>query len=101
MIEGIEILAQTEIMQSPVWIEAAINIIMPIMFISVIMGVSGLAGEIPFFTFAGSIIFVVGLISIIVLSFFNIEEHTGRYEYQVIIGENVSFTDVYSNYEVV
>lgn len=103
MIEGIEILAQSEIIQSTSWttIVCMSGIIMLIIgFILLVIG-EGIKYDVGIVS--GGFLIVLGVIVAVVgigLSE-TYKEPTGRYEYQVIIDENVSFTDVYSNYEVV
>lgn len=103
MMEGIEVLTQINILQTPQWV----NIIF---FVSTIMAVCGLTTlilglltELDFGLGLGCIFIIVGVISMFTCIILDetYKEPTGRYEYQVIIDENVSFTDVYSNYEVV
>jgi hypothetical protein len=101
--EGIEILAQSEIMQSASWtsIMCISGIIM--LFIGFVLLIIGVGIEYDVGIVSGCALFVFGAI-VALLSVGLSEtykEPTGRYEYQVIIGENVSFTDIYSNYEVV
>ena len=99
MLEGITILNQTEIMTISnaglIW--------------TIILCVVGFVGAILFASLSDEYTeCVIGVIVCIVLFFIGIgiaatddSKSTGRYEYEVLIDESVSFEDVYKNYDVV
>ena len=101
--DGIEILAQTEIMETVYAIKCwgifsfTLLIVGFIVFLIAIM----LGNE--FFMTSGGIQLILGMIASVVCLLLSdiITEPTGRYEYQVTIGENVSITEFYEKYEVI
>lgn len=102
MIEGIEVLAQNDVMEPMRWIIIVCTSFFVLAILGFILFVVG-AVLCNSLLDIGGWIMCIGMIFAFVSGLFTdiFEESTGRYEYQVIIGENVSFTDVYSNYEVV
>ena len=103
MIEGIEILAQSEIMESTHVIQCWFIFSLTLMILGFIVFLFAVAFCNEFFMTCGGIQLVLGMIVTVVCLLLSdvITEPTGRYEYKVIVGENVSFTDIYSNYEVI
>ena len=101
MLEGIEILAQTDIMQKPDWAYIIFSIGMTsivIGFIILIIGAGINRWKVVIF---GLIFIVVSFVVTFFICTIAPKEPTGRYEYQVTIGDNVSFTEFYEKYEVI
>lgn len=104
MLEGIEILAQSEIMQCASWVLIVIASGFTLLIIgSIFIAISKSILDDDVFATSGGIMIILGGVTLIVSILLSdtFQEPTGRYKYQVLIGENVSFTDIYSNYEVV
>ena len=103
MLEGIEILAQTEIMQTAYAIECWSVFSFTLMILGFIVFLISIMCKNDFFMTCGGIQLVLGMIASIVCLLLSdiITEPTGRYEYQVTIGENVSITEFYEKYEVI
>ena len=97
MIEGIEILAQSEIMNMPSWTAW----ILVLLGFGVVVGILGSLADIDYLLFLGIIGICTGFVGLLVIAITDPREPTGRYEYQVIIDENVSFTELYEKYEVI
>ena len=97
MIEGIEILAQSEIMASPSW-TGWILVMLGIGIVGILMG---LAFDFDWLFVTGIVGGLMGIVGVFFVLIINPKEPTGRYEYQVTIDDNVSFTEFYENYEVV
>jgi len=97
MIEGIEILAQSEIMTDSSW-TAWILVLLAFGFV---VFTGGLSNNIDFLVFIGCIALSISIVGSLLMVIINPKEPTGKYEYQVTIDENVSFTELYEKYEVV
>lgn len=102
MLEGIEILNQTEIITHPAWTHILMNIGALIVIISSIISLVDciiLKTEIIEFgligIFSGFMILIIG-----VGCAASIPCPTGRYVYQVTIDETVSFQELNKNYEI-
>ena len=98
MIEGIEILSKTEIIKTALWADKVMAIFISLMICGILMFVIS-TRQIYFVT--GAICVIIGMIAATVLILLNPQEPTGRYEYKVIIGEDVSFVDICKKYEIV
>jgi hypothetical protein len=103
MLEGIEILNQTEIITSPEWtgIASITSLILIIIFFS--LTCAALMGD-KNKLFIG--MFILTILSFIAFVTFNIldnviEIKTGKYEYQVTINESVSMTEFHEKYEII
>lgn len=97
MIEGIEILAQSEIMNMPSWT----GWILVLVIFGLVVGILGLFTDIDYLLFLGIIGICAGLVGLLVTVITDPKEPTGRYEYQVTISEDVSLTEFYEHYEVI
>ena len=97
MLEGIEILAQSEIMQAP----NRMGLVLAIIFCGLIIGILGWACDIDILFVPGTILAALGMTAALIIMSTNPKESTGRYEYQVTISDDVSFTEFYEHYEVV
>lgn len=102
MIEGIEILNKTEIMTVPGWF-------ITLLVIAILVGCVcfGMFMRSSNWDLVWTIIFGIGsLVSIIVficLCIFsdNVKEPTGRYHYEAIVDDSVSFTELYERYDII
>lgn len=101
MLEGIEILSQSEIMQRSLWAKFAFSFFIGFTFIGLILMVvfAVVYNENYVTVSAGFLIF--GFVCALILCAIDPEEPSGRYEYKVLINEDVSFTDLYEKYDVV
>lgn len=103
MIEGIEILNKTEIMTNPGWYDTLLIIVILVGCICFGMLITSIDWTSP----VGFIIFTVGLIvsafAIVSLCLVsdNVKEPTGRYKYECLISDDVSFSEVLEHYDVV
>lgn len=103
MIEGIEILNKTEIMTVPGWYNTSLIITIVICGICIVMFIASLEWDGP----VGCIIFGIGLlVSIFALACLlvcpsAIKQPTGRYKYECVISDDVSFSEVLEHYDVV
>ena len=103
MMEGIEILSQTEIMKmgDPTMERIAIILIIISLFLFLI-GIFFLVMERPIFCvfiIISFISFFVGLV--FVINSCNTSIPTGQYEYKVTIDDNVSLTEFIGRYEII
>lgn len=96
MLEGIEILNQTEIIKTPLWC----FILLIIGFVSVVVSIKILINTRKTYIRAISLVFVF-LEIMLIFFLLNFTEPTGIYKYQVIIDRSVSVTDLYENYEII
>lgn len=96
MLEGIEILNQTEIKEAPEWLLLMFLIsgIMMIVFLLISMS----TGDDITFVFM-IISFITFVISLILLNFMDFP--TGKYEYQVTIDDSVSMNEFQEKYEII
>ena len=103
MLEGIEILAQTEIMETAYVIQYLTVCFTVLMIVGVIVFFVSLVVDNEFFVTYGGVQTMLGAIVAFVCLLLSdvITEPTGRYEYQVTIGDNVSITEFYEKYEVI
>ena len=97
MLEGIEILVQSEIMQTPLWAK----IIIAFTILGLLIFFIGLVESMDSAIIIGSIVSFFCLFGCLAIILIEPEEPTGIYEYQVIIDDNVSFTELYEKYEIV
>ena len=103
VMNGIEILNQIEIMQTPLWIEILFITCCVIMCISFGVGLAAAKSDKEILAIVFLIIAGVCAIGILI-SFFCmvfIEEPTGKYEYDCLISEDVSMTEFYEKYDVI
>lgn len=103
MLEGIEILNQTEIMEVPMLINRIRLILLSTTLICALLGWVMLFIGKRKISLAGFIIAILcGITGLaIALNLNNFKEPTGKYEYQVTIDESVSMTEFYERYEVI
>ena len=98
MLEGIEILNKTEIMAAPTWYAILFVVLIVVGIASIIIAVGSHETKVGL---GAAITFIITLCTFLVLIAVNPEEATGRYKYEVTIDENVSFKDLYAQYNVV
>ena len=98
MLEGIEILNQTEIMGSSTW-NTVLIIFGSMLAFTGLMTMILYNDQLGTFL-SGIFLFVIGFFSISI-GYIIKTEPTGIYEYQVTIDESVLATDLYENYEVI
>ena len=103
IMNGIEVLNQTEITQSPLWTILLLGICGGIMFVSFCIGIATAnsnkdVAAIVFLSIAliGAIGTIIGFFSMVF-----IEESTGKYQYDCLISEDVSMTEFYEKYEII
>lgn len=103
MLEGIEILAQTEIMKPASWIWIVIAAGLTLLAIGVVfITIGSLILDDAFIASGGIMIICSVVILFVSIPLSEIcQKPTGRYEYKVTIGENISFTELYEKYEVI
>ena len=99
MIEGVEILNKTKIMDSPNWVPP---VIICLIIIALIVFCCELLLDDHFIL---SVIFgIIGIIAIcgmVALCIVNPKIHTGRYSYECIIEDSVSLNTISDTYEIV
>ena len=102
MLEGIEILAQTEIIHVlPDSAAFFLIVILSAAFVaSLVTTIANICDGNWECLATGFLSVLVGIVLILCIKG-SIPEPTGRYEYQVTIGDNVSFTEFYQKYEVI
>lgn len=97
MLDGITIIKQTEIIELPI----NISIFLTIIFIGFCAYIFGRLTEIIELQMGGMIIgiisFLLMLLSLLIIK----PEPTGKYEYQVIIDESITFDEICEQYEVI
>lgn len=103
IMNGIEILNQTEIVQTPLWAKLLLCIGMIIMVLSVVIS---LFAANSYKEVLAMVFLIVALISCIgaIIGLFStvfITEPTGKYKYDCLISEDVSMTEFYEKYEVI
>ena len=103
MLEGIEILAQTEIMESVSWTNIVYISGIIMVIIGFILLIIGSVIEYDVGIVSGGVLLVLGVIVAIISIPLSetYKEPTGRYEYQVTIDDTVSFTELYEKYKVI
>ena len=99
MLEGITVLNQTEIMDSPSWLIWTIAIGAVVLIIVIGLLVTCLTDSDGFGVFVGGVVAI--LYGLMLCATFANTVPTGRYKYEVIIDESVSFEDIYENYDVI
>ena len=96
MLEGIEILSQTEITTMPTGVKTICLALIILMVLSLILSVIFEKDWICNFGFGFGILgltcFIIGLCN---------PEHAGKFEYKVTIDENVSMLEFYEHYEII
>ena len=101
IMNGIEVLNQTEIVQTPLEIGLTGIICGIIFFIGIVIAANIKNDNIMgFISFVVAIIAGIILIVSAILTLF-VEEPTGKYQYDCLISEDVSMTEFYEKYEVV
>lgn len=103
MLEGIEVLNQTEITTKAEWISIAVMICTVLMIIFGITAIIAAALNKDIFTIVMFILTVISAIVILIFIILDIKTNvpTGKYEYQVTINNNVSMTEFHEKYEIV
>ena len=101
MLEGIEILAQTEIMGNPDWISLLFAATIVFILLGLLMAIIGVIIDMWKLIACGAGL-IVGIFAMsAVIATTTPAEPTGRYEYQVTIDDTVSITEFYEKYEVI
>ena len=101
MLEGIEILSQIEIMKNPDWTSLFCFIVVVFIFLGLILTNGGLISDNKQLTICAAC-FTFGLfIAALIIIGLTQKEPSGRYEYKVLLDEDVSFTEIYEKYGVV
>ena len=101
MLEGIEILAQTEIMKNPDWISLLFTVMIIFILLGFLIAITGVIVDMWKIIACGTGIVLGTFVISFVISTIIPQEPTDRYEYQVTIDDTVSFTELYEKYEVV
>lgn len=103
MLEGITILNQSEIMTKPEWTQTVAIISMILMLVFLFASLCFLITDKEKLGFAMSLLMILSAIAS--LTFITLEENieipTGKYEYQVIIDDNVSLNEFIEKYEII
>lgn len=100
MIEGVQILSQSAVTGRPEGYMNATAILVIVMVFSLLLFFKidaryNLAGTIC------ALIVICSLSALVVLSVWDPQIETGRYRYEVIIDDSVSFSDIHEKYEVI
>jgi hypothetical protein len=101
MLEGIEILAQTEIMKNPDWTSLFFTAMIVFILLGFGMAIIGAIINIWKLIACGVGLAIGTFIALFIIGVDISQEPTGKYEYQVTISENVSLTEFYENYEII
>lgn len=105
MLEGINILNQTEIMESPLWFSVVIIVLFIVSLISLIVGIIDAIKDFSNgHTWIFIIITTIAYIAILIMGNAGsnvLTEPTGRYEYQVTIDDSVSMNEFLEEYEII
>ena len=96
MIEGVEILNKTKIMDSPSWFFPVLIGLFIIIFIALFCGLSLSCDHFIF-----PIIAIIAFCGVIALGIINPKIHTGQYSYECMIEDTASLNDVSDTYEIV
>jgi hypothetical protein len=103
LMDGVEVLNQTEILATPEWIQIAIIVC----FIAFIIGIAGclISIIIEKEKILAFFICLLPFSFILLIAFLTISEKpampTGKYEYQVTIDDSVSMNEFYEKYEII
>ena len=103
MIEGVTVLSQEAIKESPQWMTAILVIGLLVMVLAlVVMFFGALCEDFRMVEKGIVVIFVtVALLLVLAVMVVVIEVPTGRYEYKVIIDDNANFKEIYNRYNIV
>lgn len=100
MIEGIEVLNKVPVMAMESHTDTIINIALITCVLGLIVLIVGVIGYLEIMLTSGGVIAIISFI-IVIIGSVQPKVETGRYEYQCIISDEVSFVDIYGKYEVV
>lgn len=100
MVEGVEILNKTKIMDSPSWIFPVLIGLVIIIFIALLCGLSLSCDHFILSAISG-IIAVIAFGGVIALCIIDPKIHTERYSYECVIEDTASLNDVSDTYEIV
>ena len=98
MLEGITVLNQEMIIETPGWVGLIMIVCLIGLFISVVCCLTINDDTVGIISGVLAIVFIIGLFFIEPLTS---KVETGRYRYEVTIDESVSFNDIYERYEIV
>ena len=101
MLEGIEILAQTDIMKNPDWTSLFFTVMIVFMLLGIGISIIGSIIDMWKLIACGCGLVIGIFITSFIIAANISQEPTGRYEYQVTIDDTVSFTELYEKYEVI
>ena len=101
MLEGIEILAQTEIMKNPDWTSLFFTAMLIFILLGFLMAIIGGIIDMWKLIACGVGLAIGTFVTSFIISPSISPEPTGRYEYQVTIDDTVSFTELYEKYKVI
>ena len=101
MLEGIEILAQTEIMKNPDWTSLFFTAMIVFILLGFSMAITGAIVNMWKLIACGVGLAIGTFVASFIIGVNISQEPTGRYEYQVIIDGSVSFSDFNEKYEVI
>ena len=99
--DGVEILTQTEVIQKSDWEHMIILTGVTFMVVGIIIMLIGAVFNYFKVIIYGIIFTIVSFVVTFFICSTMPEEPSGRYEYQVTIGNNVSFTEFYQKYEII
>ena len=103
MIEGVTVLSQEAIKESPQWMTAILVIgLLVIVLGFVVMFFGTLCEDFRMVDKGIVMIFVtVALLLVLAVMIVVIEVPTGRHEYKVIIDDNANFKEIYNRYNII
>lgn len=97
--DGITILNQVEIMETPVWVCVVVLlsiILIAVTFLTTLITQNKVVGAVS------AIILLLSLVSLVLFGFIlDHEEPTGRYRYEILIEDEGVFKDIYETYDII
>ena len=105
MLEGIEILNQVEIMESPMWIAIVGLVCLVLIFVGIVIFIVNVFTDfLDDKWWITMLIIVLSYAGILLMSNLDknlLTEPTGQYKYQVTIDDDVSMTEFLEKYEII
>lgn len=98
--EGVTVLNRIDIVGGPVWFVWAI---IGLVFVGALCLAVGISKPYEWYSVAAGVMAILCVLGIFILIIISdeIQKPTGRYQYEVIIDDTVSVTELYEKYEVV
>jgi len=97
--DGIEVLNQIEITKNPDWAASLRTILIIVIVIGAIIFIISAITDLELLGIITGILEIVLVLACLGLAF--IQEPTGKYEYQVLINEDISMLEFYGKYEII